>query len=225
MKMTTKIKMQRWIPALITAAALAGFASLCQAQVSPITYDFSSGLEGWTDFSGIAGNTVSWNATGGPTGGGCAEYTFDGTGSVSQYGTLALPGVAFSPSINSLSYATVDVDVNFSGEGCTAPAAAAGKPARPRRDGGQTGSSRRTSRCRKSPASCIDRRHERDDRQQHRPGQQPARRGEVSSASSVASVTRPPPTSTTRSISPARRATARSTITVDAAAEPGYIRR
>ncbi|MGA9449970.1 MAG: hypothetical protein WBW41_01360 [Verrucomicrobiia bacterium] len=115
MKMTTKIKMQRWIPALITAAALAGFASLCQAQVSPITYDFSSGLEGWTDFSGIAGNTVSWNATGGPTGGGCAEYTFDGTGSVSQYGTLALPGVAFSPSINSLSYATVDVDVNFSG--------------------------------------------------------------------------------------------------------------
>ncbi len=112
MKMINKTRMQRWIPSLMAAVALAGSASLCQAQ---ITYNFNSGLEGWVDFSGNAGTTVSWNSTGGPDGSGCAEYTFDGTGPTSQYATQLLPGVAMSPTINSLAYATVDVDIAFSG--------------------------------------------------------------------------------------------------------------
>ncbi len=58
----------------MAAAALVGSASLCQAQ--NITYDFNSGLESWTDFSGNGANTVSWNMTGGPDSSGCAEYTF-----------------------------------------------------------------------------------------------------------------------------------------------------
>ena len=106
MKMIKKTRIQRWIPSLMAAAALVGSASLCQAQ--NITYDFNSGLESWTDFSGNGANTVSWNMTGGPDSSGCAEYTFanDATYEVD-------PGVlgAFNPA----QYATVDVDMNFSG--------------------------------------------------------------------------------------------------------------
>lgn len=89
MKMKTKI--QRWIPSLITALALAGSASLCQAQ-SPIVYNFASDLQGWsgnepTNFPA----TYSWNATGGSGGGGCMQVQFGGTGTNEMDPRVTLP--------------------------------------------------------------------------------------------------------------------------------------
>jgi len=115
MKMTKKTKMQRWIPSLIVAAAMAGTAGLCQAQLT-ITYNFNASLESWTDITGDSFNTVSWNATGGPDGSGCAEYTFANAGDTASPLTVE-PGVV-SPGISistPAEYTTVNVDIKCSG--------------------------------------------------------------------------------------------------------------
>jgi hypothetical protein len=81
--MRKQTTMQRWLPSLFTAAALAGSASLCQAQPlltfsndasqSPAFYDGGSPMN--------AGGTLTyaWQSTGGPNGGGCVVYNLDGT--------------------------------------------------------------------------------------------------------------------------------------------------
>ena len=78
MKMTNQTKLQRWFPALITAAALAGTAGLCQAQT--ILYDFNAGTPSeFYDGLNPAGTEVyTWDATGGPDSSGCLEGTIDG---------------------------------------------------------------------------------------------------------------------------------------------------
>jgi hypothetical protein len=67
----------RWIPALITAVALAGSASLCRAQSTII---LSNDLSQSTAFynGGPAGTTSAWLPTGGPNGGGCVQMMMDG---------------------------------------------------------------------------------------------------------------------------------------------------
>ncbi len=76
MKMNTKI--QRWIPSLITAVAMAGSASFCHAQ-SPINISFDTGVPSAFYDGGPAGATYTWNATGGPNGFGCEQVVIDGT--------------------------------------------------------------------------------------------------------------------------------------------------
>lgn len=80
--MTTEKTTGRWFLASITALAFAGFASQCQAQPiitlsndssqSPAFYDGGS--------PNNPGGTISnwWQNTGGPNGGGCIGYYFDG---------------------------------------------------------------------------------------------------------------------------------------------------
>ena len=89
---------------MITALALAGSASLCQAQ-SAITYNFASGLQGWsgnepTNFPA----TYSWNATGGSTGGGCMQVQFGGTGTNEMDPIVTLPST-----LNQLQYLSVSI--------------------------------------------------------------------------------------------------------------------
>lgn len=75
--MKIKIKMQRWIPSLAAAVALAGSASLCQAQSPIILSNDTSESSSFYD-GGPAGATYTWNASGGPNGGGCIQGVIDG---------------------------------------------------------------------------------------------------------------------------------------------------
>jgi hypothetical protein len=102
--MIKKIKIQRWIPSLITALALAGSASLCQAQ-SLITYNFASDLQGWSgnEPAGFPA-TYSWNATGGSTGGGCMQVQFGGTGTNEMDPRVTLPST-----LNEVQYLSVSI--------------------------------------------------------------------------------------------------------------------
>lgn len=73
--------MQRWIPSLVAAVALAGSASLCQAQ-SPINISFDTGVP-TAFYDGSPANaggtlTYAWQSTGGPDGSGCEVYNIDG---------------------------------------------------------------------------------------------------------------------------------------------------
>jgi len=78
--MKTKTKMQRWIPSLITAVALAGSASLCQAQsVITLSNDTSQSPAFYDGFSPVGTEVYTWQATGGPNGGGCIQVVFDGS--------------------------------------------------------------------------------------------------------------------------------------------------
>lgn len=76
--MTKRTATQRWLPSLITALALAGSASLCSAQ-SLITLSNDTGQSPAFYNGGPSGATYTWNATGGPNGGGCIQGVMDGT--------------------------------------------------------------------------------------------------------------------------------------------------
>jgi hypothetical protein len=107
--MIKKIKIQRWIPSLITALALAGSAGLCQAQ-SVITYDFASGLQGWsgnepTNFPA----TYSWNATNGSTGGGCMQVVFGYPVGTAAATNEMDPWVTLPSTLNELQYLSVSI--------------------------------------------------------------------------------------------------------------------
>src|SRR5271168_4084447 len=67
--MIKKTKMQRWIPSLIAVAALAGSVGLCRAQSTIVLSNDSSESSAFYD-GGPAGVTYTWQATGGPNGGG-----------------------------------------------------------------------------------------------------------------------------------------------------------
>jgi len=80
--MTTERTLGRWILASIIALALAGFASLCQAQ-SVITLSNDSSLspafyDGGTPQNPGGTATNWWQGTNGPNGGGCIGYYMDG---------------------------------------------------------------------------------------------------------------------------------------------------
>ena len=81
--MTKERNLQRWIPSLITALALAASTSLCQAQSPIILSNDSSQSPAFYDGGSPSnpGGTVSnwWQNTGGPNGGGCIGYYIDGT--------------------------------------------------------------------------------------------------------------------------------------------------
>lgn len=80
--MTTERTLRRWIPALITALALAGFVSLSRAQSTIVLSNDVSESTAFYDGGSPnnAGGTVSnwWQNTGGPNGGGCIGYYIDG---------------------------------------------------------------------------------------------------------------------------------------------------
>jgi hypothetical protein len=103
--MTRKIKMQRWIPSLIAAVALAGFAGLCQAQPL-ISYTFNSDVQGWYN-AGPTNATYSWDANNGLTGAGdgCLAVTFN---TVSA--TEMDPQVDVS--VDTMKYYSVEVDIS-----------------------------------------------------------------------------------------------------------------
>jgi hypothetical protein len=103
--MTKKIKMQRWLPSLITAAVLAGFAGLSQAQ-DTISYTFDSTVQGWYNMGPTNATTYSWDADHGltGTGDGCLAVTFDGSTDKEMD-----PGVDVS--VNTAKYFSVDVDI------------------------------------------------------------------------------------------------------------------
>lgn len=121
--MITKTKMQRWLPSLITAAALAGSAGLCQAQ-SPINISFDTGAPAsFYDASpNNAGGSITnyWQATGGPDGSGCEVYTIDGA--IDQE-----IDPAFSVTFNGNEYATITFQVYVaSGSGTVGTAGSGG---------------------------------------------------------------------------------------------------
>jgi hypothetical protein len=79
--MKTKTKMQRWFPSLIAAVALAGSAGVCMAQAPVITLsnDSSQSTAFYDGFSPVGTEVYTWQATGGPNGGGCIKGVIDGT--------------------------------------------------------------------------------------------------------------------------------------------------
>ena len=82
--MINKTKMQRWFPSLIAAVALAGSAGVCMAQAPVITLsnDSSQSPAFYDGFSPVGTEVYTWQATGGPNGGGCIKGTIDGTTTV-----------------------------------------------------------------------------------------------------------------------------------------------
>jgi hypothetical protein len=84
MKTKTKTKMQRWLPSLIAAVALAGSAGVCMAQAPVITLsnDSSQSPAFYDGYSPVGTEVYTWQATGGPNGGGCIKGTIDGTTTV-----------------------------------------------------------------------------------------------------------------------------------------------
>jgi len=88
---------------LTGAFALAGYASLCQAQ-NAINYTFDSDVQGWGSLGG--GGTYSWNATNGNGGAGCLQVDFDGTTTVEID-----PGVTLAAPLNEAQYLSVSVDI------------------------------------------------------------------------------------------------------------------
>jgi hypothetical protein len=73
-----KIKMQRWIPSLAAALTLAGSASLCQAQSPIILSNDTSQSPAFYDGGPAGYATYTWQATGGPNGGGCIKGVIAG---------------------------------------------------------------------------------------------------------------------------------------------------
>jgi hypothetical protein len=81
--MIKKTKMQRWLPSLFATVALAGSAALCQAQSTIVLSNDSSQSPAFYDgFSPVGTEVYTWQATGGPNGGGCIKGTIDGTTTV-----------------------------------------------------------------------------------------------------------------------------------------------
>lgn len=85
--------MQRWLPSLIAAVALAGSAGLCQAQ-SLITLNNDTSESSAFYDAGPAGATYTWLSTGGPNGGGCIQGVIDG---VTNYEFDPAFNVSFTP--------------------------------------------------------------------------------------------------------------------------------
>jgi hypothetical protein len=73
-----KIKMQRWIPSLAAAVALAGSASLCQAQPVITLSNDTSESSAFYDGGPAGQATYTWQSTGGPNGGGCIQGVIAG---------------------------------------------------------------------------------------------------------------------------------------------------
>ena len=72
--------MQRWLPSLFAAVALAGSAGLCQAQaLITLSNDASQSPAFYDGFSPVGTEVYTWQATGGPNGGGCIKGVIDGT--------------------------------------------------------------------------------------------------------------------------------------------------
>jgi len=89
--MKTNSILTRWIYSTAATVALAGAASLCQAQ-SPIVYNFTNGLQGWSgNEPGGAPATYSWNPTNGSTGGGCMQISIDGVTATEMDPIVTLP--------------------------------------------------------------------------------------------------------------------------------------
>lgn len=121
--MKKQINKQRWLPSLIAAVALAGSASLCQAQ-SLITYNFASDLQGWGSLGG--GGAYSWNATGGSTGAGCMQVVFDGTLAGADVVEID-PGVTLPATLNQAQYLSVSVRMKIDpSSGTTGPGGSGG---------------------------------------------------------------------------------------------------
>jgi hypothetical protein len=98
----TKTKLQRWLTAMIVAASLFVAAGLCHAQ-APIVYNFASDLQGWSDNAGSTNaNIVTWNPTGGSTGGGCMQIV--NTNGIEMDPWVTLPGT-----LNQLEYQSVSL--------------------------------------------------------------------------------------------------------------------
>jgi hypothetical protein len=120
--MKPETKIQRWIPSLMTAVALAGSASLCQAQ-APIIYDFASDLQGWygTETLPMAA-TYSWNPTGGSGGGGCMQVVMDGVTT-----TEIDPRVTLPSTLDQAQYLSVSIHMKVDpGSGVTGTAGSGG---------------------------------------------------------------------------------------------------
>jgi hypothetical protein len=105
MNMKSKTKLQYWMRSLLFGAAFTGSACLCQAQ-APIVYDFASDLQGWSLNNAGTGDSIIWNATGGSTGGGCMQVSFDGTDT-----TEADPWVTLPATLNQTKYINVTVEL------------------------------------------------------------------------------------------------------------------
>ncbi len=69
---------QKWIPSVVTALALTGLASLGHAQTTITLSNDASQTPAFYD-GGPAGATYTWQATGGPNGGGCIKGVIDGS--------------------------------------------------------------------------------------------------------------------------------------------------
>src|ERR1019366_8474724 len=68
-----------WICTAIASAALAGSASLCQAQSQIVLSNDSSQSPAFYDgFNPVGTEVYTWQATGGPNGGGCIQGVIDG---------------------------------------------------------------------------------------------------------------------------------------------------
>src|ERR1039457_1981609 len=101
--MKTHSKLTRWIYPTITTLALAGFASLCQAQSPIILSNDTSQSSAFYD-GGPAGATYTWLPTGGPNGGGSIQAVIDGVAT-----TEIDP--AFNVSFNGAQYLSVSVQM------------------------------------------------------------------------------------------------------------------
>lgn len=73
----TKKTVLKWLPSMATALALTGFAGLCNAQSTILLSNDASQSTAFYD-GGPAGATYTWQATGGPNGGGCIQGVIDG---------------------------------------------------------------------------------------------------------------------------------------------------
>ena len=97
-------KMQRWLPALVAGAALAGLASQSQA-ASPIIYNFASDQQSWFETGPTNNTPVTWNATQGTSGGGCLQFSITPTNMESD------PGVDLT--IATAEYMSVSFDLKL----------------------------------------------------------------------------------------------------------------
>jgi hypothetical protein len=81
--MTSRLKIKKWLPAVLAGLAMAGTPTLCLAAASPITNNFDAGIEGWViNYVTPTGEAAAtWNKTAGVDGSGCLQITLTNGGS------------------------------------------------------------------------------------------------------------------------------------------------
>ena len=109
--MKINLRLARWTHPTVALLAMLLLADTSRA-ASPIVYNFTSDLQGWSgNEPGGEAATYSWNATGGSSGGGCMQVVFAGTNSLETNSEEIDPWVTLPAPLNEAQYLSVTVDL------------------------------------------------------------------------------------------------------------------